>query len=583
MAGWDRVEAMARDTGLSGGLEMRVADPLWLLARQWQVGEIHGDDAAQPAAARVTGRSVPLVSFRAGSSPAGAAPAAGRPVPIPTGRPLETVAEATAEPGFGAAHLHASVRAGRRLTRLLHTARLAAAADALRTEFTPAPPEHALTAGGLGRRAAELLIRHGLDGAALARAAPARITRALATRVRGTDLTRAEAIVDDWRTWYRARGGFDGEPGWDEQRVEYTFSVAARGPNGEITLRAPEHRGGHLDWHSFDLVTDKGAAHGLAPAAGRQWTKTAVPTPVRYTGMPASRLWEFEDGQVHFGDLDAGPADLARLMVAELATVYGDDMFTIPIAVTVGTLTELRSVEVIDTFGGHTSVPSTAMADSGPGKPARRAWRLFELTGDEVDTDHPSPWLLIPPTLAGGLDGPALERVALTRDEAANLAWGIEHLVEGPLGRAVDRARATPSSPATPPRTSQPAAPGDRWRYRLEATAPPWWIPLLPERIDPDAAPADLAAQVRLRRARMQAWALLDPEEAGPKSELLDPRRPRWLAEEQVAKDGVVVERAWQSGRWHDGSTHVWLRYRVRPGRAEPASGVRWDLLDRQP
>ncbi|ROO87570.1 hypothetical protein EDD29_5183 [Actinocorallia herbida] len=587
MTGWDRVEAMVCDTELSGGLEMRVADPLWLLARQWQVGEFHGDDAAQPAAARVTGRSVPLVSFRAGSCPPGAETAGvrpGRPVPIPEGRPLETVAEATAEPGFGTAHLHAAVRAGRRLTRLLHTGGLPAAADALRAEFTLAPPDHAVTAGGLGRSAAELLVRLGLDGAGLARADPARVTRALAARVRGDDLTRAEAIVHDWRTWYRARGGFDGEPGWDEERVEYTFSVAARGPKGEITLRAPEHRGGHLDWHSFDLVTGEQQAHGLDAAAGRKWVKTAVPTPVRYTGMPASRLWEFEDGQVHFGDLDAGPADLARLMVAELATVYGDDMFSIPVAVPVGSLTELRSVEVIDTFGGHTTVPSTAMADSGPGKPPQRAWRLFELTGDEVNTDHPSPWLLIPPTLAGGLDGPVLERVALTRDEAANLAWGIEHLVEGPLGRAVDRARAfSSSSPAAPPPTGEPAAPGDRWRYRLEATAPPWWIPLLPERIDPDAAPADLAAQVRLRRARMQAWALLDPEQVGPKSELLDPRRPRLLAEEQVAKDGLIVERAWQSGRWHDGSMHVWLAYRVTPGRAEPSSGTRWDLLDRTP
>jgi hypothetical protein len=585
MAGWDRIEMMARSLGLDGGLEARVADPLWLLARQWQVGELHGDDAAQPAAARITGRSVPLVSFRPGSAtgPAdGEGGRAGRPVPIPEGRPLEAVAEATAEPGFGAARLHASARAGRRLTRLLHTGGLPAGAEALLAGFPLAPPDHAVALGGLGRAAAELLVRLGLDGAGLARAAPQRVTQALATRLRGDDLTRAGAIVDEWRAWYRARGGFDGEPGWDDERVEYSFSVAARGPAGEITLRAPGHGGGHLDWHSFDLVTGKREAHGLSAGTVPDRVRTAVPAPVRYSGMPASRLWELEDGEVHFGDLDAGPADLARLMVAELATVYGDDMFVVPVTVPAGSLTELRAVEVFDTFGGRTTVPSTAMAD-GPG----RSWRLFELTGDEVGAGHPSPWLLVPPTLAGGLDGPVLERVALTRDEAANLAWGIEHLVEGPLGRAVDRARAfTAPDPAAPPPTpgpaGGPAAPGERWRYRLEATAPPWWVPLLPERIDPDAGPADLAAQVRLRRSRMQAWALLGPGQAGPRSELLDPTRPRWLAEEQVPRDGVRVERAWQLGRWHDGSVHVWLRYRVTPGRGESSSGVRWDLLDRE-
>jgi hypothetical protein len=576
VAGWERIEVMARSIGLTGGLEARAADGLWLLARQWQVGEFHGDDAAQPAAARVTGRSIPLTSFRAGSGPG----SSGHPVPIPAGRPLETVAEATAEPGFGAAHLHASARAGRRLTRLLRAAGLAAGADALRSGFKLAPPDHGVSAGGLGRAAAELLVRLGLDGAALARAEPARVTQALSTRLGGADLGRAEAIVDGWRDWYRARGGFDEAPAWDDERVEYRFSVAAAGPRGELTLLAPEHDGGHLDWTSFDLTSDKREAHGLGVGTVPDRVRTAVPTPVRYSGMPASRFWEFEDGEVHFGDLEAGPADLARLLVAEFATIYSDDMFVIPVTVTVGSLTELRSIEVIDTFGGRTSVPSTARADAATGKD--RTWRLFELTGDEVDDLHPSPWLLVPPTLAGGLDGPVLERVALTRDEAANLAWGIEHLVEGPLGRAVDRAEAWhATNPGPPPPTGEPAPPGDWWRYRLEATAPPWWVPLLPERIDPNAAPADLAAQVRLRRARMQAWALLGAGQVGPKSELLDPRRPRWLDEEQVPKAGVRVERAWQLGRWHDGSLHVWLHYRATPGRGESASGVRWDLLDR--
>ncbi len=197
MAGWDRIEAIARSTGLTGGLEARVADPLWLLARQWQVGEFHGDDAAQPAVVRITGRSTPLATFRAGRG--------ARPVPIPVGHPVEAVAEATAEPGFGAAHLYASAQVGR-------------------------------------RRLARLLRNGGLP-AALAWAAPERVTRALATELRRGDLERAGAIVDGWRAWYRRRGGIDTEPGWDDERVEYTFSVAARGPGDEITLRAPEHDG----------------------------------------------------------------------------------------------------------------------------------------------------------------------------------------------------------------------------------------------------------------------------------------------------------------------------------------------------
>ncbi len=82
----------------------------------------------------------------------------------------------------------------------------------------------------------------------------------------------------------------------------------------------------------------------------------------------------------------------------------------------------------------------------GPG----RTWRLFELTGDRVDKEHPSPWLLVPPTLAGSLDGPVLERVALTRDEAANLAW-----VSSTWSRACSAALWTGPRPGTFPARSR--------------------------------------------------------------------------------------------------------------------------------
>lgn len=580
MAGWERIEAMARAKGLSGGLEARIADPLWFLARQWQVGEFQGDDAAQPAVARFAWRSLPLTSYRPG--PGGSAALAA--VPLPPGRPLEALAEATAEPDLGSGGLHASVRAGRRLTRLLRDAGLVAGAESLGAAFRLASPAHQVEAGILGRAQADLLVRRGLDGAAVALAGPARVGQVLGSRLAGADLARARVVVDGWLTWYQARGGPGSAPGpsWDSERIGYRFSVAAPGPSREVTLIAPDHDGGHLDWYSFDLA-GPAEAHGLDPAPATRRSRTAIPTPVRYAGMPASRFWEFEDGQVHFGDLDAGPADLARLLVAELATTYGDDMFVLPLPVQVGTLTELTGVEVLDTFGGRTQVPSAASVDASQG--GARVWRLFELRGDELDEQHRSPWLFVPPTLAGSQEGATLERVALARDEAANLGWGIEQLVEGPFGRGVDRAAAWASGRHKPPSpTAHPTGPDDVWRYRLEANAPPWWVPLVAERIDPHAPEGEAAAQVRLRRARMRAWDLLVANgdgQVGPKSALLDPRVPRWLAEARVPVSGLRVERAWQLARWHDGSLHTWLRYRVTPGRKEAASGIRWDLLDR--
>lgn len=45
---WLRVEGSSQDPDLTEGLQAGVADPLWTLARQWQVAEFHGEDAASP-------------------------------------------------------------------------------------------------------------------------------------------------------------------------------------------------------------------------------------------------------------------------------------------------------------------------------------------------------------------------------------------------------------------------------------------------------------------------------------------------------------------------------------------------------
>ena len=567
---WDRIESMARSVELSGGLEARIADPVWMLSRQWQVGEFRGDDAAQPAGVKVSWHDVPIATMRAGSDD--------EPVhPLGSHVPLEANVEAESDADLGAAGLWATARAGRRLVRALVDAGRADAVAALRATFPVDVPERLVTAGDTAGAAVDLVTRRAISGVALARAGDAAVSTALTEHgLTGETLRQTQEIVAAWRGWYESRGGAPPSQAWDAERLEYRVSLGARGRLGEVVLTAPEHLGGELDWYTFDLG---GTSHGLTAEKKRPARRiAALPTPVRFAGMAAARWWEMEDGSIAFGALDAGPADLARLLVTEFALVYGDDWFVVPLRVPVGSLAEIDAVAVVDTFGGTVPVLSTAKVDALR-RPGERVWRIFELTGDEPGQGHPSPWLFVPPSLAGALGGPVLERVAFGRDEAANLAWGVEQLVEGPLGRAVDRADAWHA--AHPP-ASGPTVPDRRraagavpWVYHLEATAPPWWIPFLPERVNPARS-----AEVRLRRARMSAWEALDQSQAGPASVLLDPRAPMRLLEEEVPVGGIVVERSWQLARWHDGSVHLWLQRRKRPGRGEPASGVRWDLLD---
>ena len=58
---------------------------------------------------------------------------------------------------------------------------------------------------------------------------------------------------------------------------------------------------------------------------GERITRRAIPVPVSFRGMPASRWWEFEDARVNFGAVTAGPQQLVRRRLIEFALVSGDD------------------------------------------------------------------------------------------------------------------------------------------------------------------------------------------------------------------------------------------------------------------
>ncbi|HWH64809.1 MAG TPA: hypothetical protein VNS99_01860, partial [Gaiellales bacterium] len=46
---------VTRSTGVEDGLSARLADPLWMLARQWQLGEFRGDDAGSAVSVTFAG------------------------------------------------------------------------------------------------------------------------------------------------------------------------------------------------------------------------------------------------------------------------------------------------------------------------------------------------------------------------------------------------------------------------------------------------------------------------------------------------------------------------------------------------
>ena len=83
-------------------------------------------------------------------------------------------------------------------------------------------------------------------------------------------------------------------------------------------MTAQEYFEGHLDWYAFDANPEV-TLGGATDNAVTEITRTVIPAPVSFRGMPAARFWEFEDAQVDFGSVDAGPTDLARMLLVEFA------------------------------------------------------------------------------------------------------------------------------------------------------------------------------------------------------------------------------------------------------------------------
>ena len=67
--GWNRLEGRPRVPEFSRSLRAEVRDPLWFLTRQWQFGELDGEDAGSPVEARLLTRRERIDRFRLREGP----------------------------------------------------------------------------------------------------------------------------------------------------------------------------------------------------------------------------------------------------------------------------------------------------------------------------------------------------------------------------------------------------------------------------------------------------------------------------------------------------------------------------------
>ncbi|MER6160373.1 hypothetical protein ABT147_33285 [Streptomyces sp. NPDC001868] len=554
-AQYHRIEPHIRPRGTGGqldeALEARIADPLFLLARQWQLAEFHGEDGGSPVACSVSTTAAAVDRFQPGDT--------GPSVPYPPGVPLEYLVEAgrDPDPSDHDLTLRTAARAGLRFLGQLG-ALPAAVRDSVTDQALAAfplvdpssqgDPDAGPRADPAGRALAQALLARAPHGGALARALAA------GWHPTGLDTAHLNAFKQAaarWSTWFAAEHGPPARSSWVRDRLEHHFAVEARHGGRRITLTAPEYPGGGAEAYHFDIDAEATALTDPNPA-----TRTLLPTRATYPGMPAERWWEFEDTTVNLPSVEAGPGDLARLLLVEFANVYGNDHWVVPLELEVGHVHAVTGFTVVDTFGDRLALDAAG----------DEHWSLFRL--GTAGTGLPGPALLpLLPRAAARLEGAAVEEVLFVRDEMTNLAWAVERTVQSATGRARRRADETPA--AAPPAPSEVP---NALTYQLATAVPYHWIPLVPVPLEPGSA------AVRFRRGRMTLPTADGTLRTQARGRLLAPEVPRvYFRDEEIPRSGVNAARIPTTVRGHDGRHYHWTGRRARAGQGEGASGLAFD------
>jgi len=567
-----RLEPRPRDNDLRRSLAAEIRDPLWFLARQWQMGEFQGEDTGSLAYIQYSGSTTPMPRWvKQGSE-----------VALDPGAPLEQ--QTLSEPF--APDLGMQVELSHDFADLLRKAvadegqansvlTAFGAIDAYKikpladdVELNPVDPE--------SKRFVAIAAGHALNGYAL-------YTLGIAIKGGGSlpnGLPTDAALVAQLKTALsklvdRVRAVF-GDVGvadpltWQKERLEYQLQVVAIEPSGRGNARLDAHpdSDGEYEWFSFDVGSKNPAASETAP---KQVSFTMVPTRVHFDGMPAPRFWNFEENTLALPDITAERDDLVKLMVADFMLVHSNDWYTIPYALPVGSLAKTNYILVRDVFGKLTVV---RRADNGAA-PGTDRWTMFSITDRSGATEGLSDYFILPPTSGPAMQlGSVLEDVRFGRDEMANMAWGIERTTPSPIGEprsgrerdAEIDARRNP--PAVPQNSDFPL------RYSIESEVPANWIPLLP--IQPDPTNPSIV----LQRGRALKATSTGPEPVSALSKILNPGPPSSIyriAEEEIPRSGLRVERIVYRTRWIDGTSHLWVQRRRGIGAGESQSNLNFD------
>lgn len=616
------IETRTRKNDVTDALRFRVHDPLWMLSRQWQMGEFKGNNAGTAMSVRCKVKSSDITSFSLGEDKKNS-------ITDTSGIPIEPLVE----------------QIDREITPLVRIESATYFIDLIDKYPDNIKDKKYFvnwlrTTSGFRFKEDELSFS---DRGSLENKEIKDFTESLNTRLSkfqkayygkacdGYKLYKfcknivinntvhpdiPVALAKEYSEWFEKRylPKSGSASAWNVRELGYDFAAN----NAVAEYKAEDYEGGRVSWYSFD--TDRVKSSNNIGRMKEEIIST-LPTLATYPGSPNKRLWEFEDRKVFMGNSTSmnGKQAKGNVVFLQYATMYANDWMICPLKTEVGKYIEVKEIQIRDTFGFKTRITSRAGAKDNGAKTFGQQWQIFTNAPSEPDKGSSTNGLLFPPSLINTLEGEPLEEVSILRDEMANMVWAVERKVEDGCGSsldadylaskvgefidekynsAVEKAALTITNDKDG-NTEVKSSRETDYKYILMTSVPLNWIPFVPQHFnsEQDRKQYDCfqggGRETVLRRGKMPRYFIDDSEGAvgkyfpvRPLSSILKVEMnnsgnevPFFINEEQVQGVGTLVLKNCQRSRWIGGKTYNWMGYSMQIKHTQGVSGLEYDNL----
>lgn len=576
---WNRLEGRPRTHHFDKALKAEVRDSLWMLTKQWQMGEFIANDAGSPISAKAHIHQSSITRYQAAENPF---------QPYEKTIPLEAKAEQKRIPFTRHQELLSidlRLHIGHYWIKLLAPTLGAYKADYIRTYKFELPAESRSTDYIYSHKndlqLYKAIVGRSMDGYAFLQHL---LNGGLASDgiTTGADQAALDTLGTTLLTWYKNTILQPEQPqnnAWLPNQLEYQFECQAEDQPQTMRLTAQEYYDGNLDWYSFNSTQGAGSPNG---DTGNK-TDSLIPAHVAFDGMPDTRWWKFEDSKTSFADVSPATTDLSKLLLIEFGLIFANDWFLIPFTLPIGKLVNIKGLTVSNNFGEVFWIEAAEASNT-----SAKEWSMFKLKNDGVMTDTS---LLLAPTAIKVQEGAPVEEVLFIRDEVANMVWGIETTVPSAEGWGVkggERALQTRRYhedlvKAATGGTTPPASLNDaKVTYLPMTDVPEHWIPFIPVKVDHSTR------DIQLQRSSLLRIISGDPEKPAKVKpgtsilrEGLDKTKPDpyYVHEEEIPRAGIRVTQCFQRTRWLNGEVVVWLGMKKKTGKGEGSSNLQFDVL----